>query len=329
MLNRVVENRASRRGAFTLIELLVVIAIIALLISILLPALQAARNEGTKAVCISNMRTCINGTMMYNEDNEQSRWIPWYLIKYGTTGREPLYTEADGMYETPAVVTPWVFGGYRAPRPGVSIDPNGGSQDSTIYPAQYRPINKYVDESASCYEGDGADRGKDMINSYKCPSDRSYLLASLGSAAEVFSGENDKPAHEAYGSSYGLNSRWMQGYTNEAGDGGEKSAAVCFRNTSETNKAYGKIAASTVGGGASRFIQWGELGFYSACQNAAEKLEWSEAAPQRPGWHRKFSRWSVVFADGHAQHGYFDTRQVYGLDGTIWIPDYYLGRPLN
>jgi prepilin-type N-terminal cleavage/methylation domain-containing protein len=61
-------NRATRR-AFTLIELLVVIAIIAVLISILLPALSQARVQGQKIKCQSNLRAVGQTALTYAADD--------------------------------------------------------------------------------------------------------------------------------------------------------------------------------------------------------------------------------------------------------------------
>ena len=62
--------KSSKRNAFTLIELLVVIAVIALLMAVLLPALQRARNQARKVMCQSNLRQFGTVLRMYVEDNE-------------------------------------------------------------------------------------------------------------------------------------------------------------------------------------------------------------------------------------------------------------------
>jgi prepilin-type N-terminal cleavage/methylation domain-containing protein len=68
-------NQTSARSAFTLVELLVVIGIIAVLVGILLPALNKAKSRAQTIACQSNLRQIYLAARTYATENRDS--LPW------------------------------------------------------------------------------------------------------------------------------------------------------------------------------------------------------------------------------------------------------------
>lgn len=170
-LRRNFDSRRTRRctpAGFTLVELLVVIGIIALLISVLLPALNKARMAAGQVKCLSNMRQLAIGTIQYATDNKGT--MP------GQGGSSILDFNAD-VHQT------WDWIAWQRKIDPITGVTNSGAADQQITDSA---IAKYLGKDAG---------GLDQV--FRCPAD------DLQSRMQFITGN----ARGAYRYSYAMN-RW-------------------------------------------------------------------------------------------------------------------------
>jgi prepilin-type N-terminal cleavage/methylation domain-containing protein len=129
------KHARSTSRAFTLIELLVVIAIVALLISIMLPALGHARASGRSVICASNQRQLVTAFMLYTDDH---RGVAMPHLRTGGITRTYWYGQENiatqSLDHTNGTLTP-----YLAAAPG----------DRSVFECPDQPQDSYTTQGST------------------------------------------------------------------------------------------------------------------------------------------------------------------------------------
>lgn len=258
-----------QQGAFTLIELLVVIAVIAILISILMPALSAAKREGNKAKCLSNLRGIGQSATAYSVDDPNNKLIPEHplLSQCGYAGLG--FFEYGGNDGAPG--TPWASNG-------------------AIGGAGKRPLNKYT---AIYKDNDGTSVRNDAsgFQLYTCPDDKGFVNTPATPASSFTPGTTlpeEDPAVNFFGNSYQANCFNTGNATSNGCQSRNFAGPMCRPSTRIPD------ASSTA-----LFL---EARLWQSPWNSTNAVFGDPAQPSTiRGWHGKLGLFNVAMCDGSAR----------------------------
>jgi len=313
-------RRVSPR-AFTLIELLVVVAIIGLLISILLPSLQRAREQAHIGKCLANLRSIAQGAASYinEEDDIVFAWPQGYLIN-GQQRNFGYYTEFIWGGGVPnARASEWPDDGSQGDiNP---VDAAGGADTYWFYP-QERPLNRHLfpDWSDNRRSKINAEQNRNRIDlptglpdMFKCPSDSTAAVPESGATNPI--GEQDSIYQTWYfwGSSYPINWYWGNYYI------GERGNIIGVIAGGQNRRSRGaELLTREFARGPSEFVMFYENSFNYAMEDAGPRGWRNRNAKNLLGWHKQTDYHVASFLDGHAVYRKFDTRYIDGPGWTTW-----------
>lgn len=146
--------RTERNGGFTLVELLVVIAIIGILIALLLPAVQAAREAARRAQCVNNLKQI--GVALHNYESTHTT-LPYggsYDAPVGLPGSSGL-----GVHSWRTFILPYLEHQSQYDEICSRLDPQFFRPASAAAPAAWRTTLANLPAMRT------------VISAYQCPSD--------------------------------------------------------------------------------------------------------------------------------------------------------------